>query len=599
MKVIPASDQRQKISTKLILYVILFSSMITAIVTLVQLYYQYVEEKTILDTNIKNINTGYRESITNAVWLDDKVQLDSILDGVVALPDIEYIEVRVNNEIYSSRGRIVESNALSSSFPLLYRHNNKMLVIGETFVVADLTAIYRRVINHAWTILGLNAIKTTIVALFMYFIFNKLVVSRLESISNFLRRYDIHDINDGSKLEPLVDDKYSDEISEIATALNTMHSQLSLSVKELLGLKQTLDLSLDGVFIFYPDTYRIFYANAGAVALLGYTAEEIVQLTPMDLSNDLSESLFKKLASYPTSSDGQALDIMTYFKTKQGEVKPVRLVLQYLHPENIEPRFIFMARDISERLKAQAEIQASLEEARAANTELESFSYSISHDLRAPLRSIDGFSHLLMHDYGHVIDEEGKYFINRVRKNAQHMGLLIDDLLTLSQVNRGELNREICNLSEMANYAVRKLQDIEPDRSVAVDILPGIFGWVDKPLFQNLLDNLFGNAWKYTGKTEEPRIEFGYEMREKETVYYVRDNGAGFDMKYADKLFHAFQRLHADKEFTGTGIGLATVSRILCRHGGRVWAVAETGKGATFYFTLEEAHRLPKEKVAS
>jgi len=599
MKVIPASDQRQKISTKLILYVILFSSMITAIVTLVQLYYQYVEEKTILDTNIKNINTGYRESITNAVWLDDKVQLDSILDGVVALPDIEYIEVRVNNEIYSSRGRIVESNALSSSFPLLYRHNNKMLVIGETIVVADLTAIYRRVINHAWTILGLNAIKTTIVALFMYFIFNKLVVSRLESISNFLRRYDIHDINDGSKLEPLVDDKYSDEISEIATALNTMHSQLSLSVKELLGLKQTLDLSLDGVFIFYPDTYRIFYANAGAVALLGYTAEEIVQLTPMDLSNDLSESLFKKLASYPASSDGQALDIMTYFKTKQGEVKPVRLVLQYLHPENIEPRFIFMARDISERLKAQAEIQASLEEARAANTELESFSYSISHDLRAPLRSIDGFSHLLMHDYGHVIDEEGKYFINRVRKNAQHMGLLIDDLLTLSQVNRGELNREICNLSEMANYAVRKLQDIEPDRSVAVDILPGIFGWVDKPLFQNLLDNLFGNAWKYTGKTEEPRIEFGYEMREKETVYYVRDNGAGFDMKYADKLFHAFQRLHADKEFTGTGIGLATVSRILCRHGGRVWAVAETGKGATFYFTLEEAHRLPKEKVAS
>jgi len=572
--------------------------MITAIVTLVQLYYQYIEDKNILVMNIKNINTGYRESITNAVWLDDKVQLNSILDGVVALPDINYIEVRVDDELYSSRGRLVESNLLSSSFPLHYEHDNKILNIGETFVQADLSAIYSRVVNHAWTILGLNAIKTSIVAIFMYFIFNQLVVSRLERISNFVRRYDIHEVNDGGKMDSLANDNYSDEISEIITTINAMHRQLSLSVKELLGLKQTLDLSLDGVFMFHPETFRIFYVNAGATALLGYTVEELEKMTPMDLSKDMTFQLFVKLATDPAYSDGHAMDMMTYFQTKQGQEIPVRLLLQYLHPKNAEPRYIFMARDITARLKANAEVLASLEEAKAANAELESFSYSISHDLRAPLRSIDGFSHLLMHEYGEVIDDEGKYFINRVRKNAQHMGLLIDDLLTLSQVNRGELNRETCNLSEMAHNAIKKLQDIEPERKVTVDISPDIIGWVDKPLFQNLLDNLIGNAWKYTSRTREPRIEFGCEKREGEVVYYVRDNGAGFNMKYADKLFHAFQRLHDEKEFAGTGIGLATVTRILSRHGGRVWAEAESGKGASFYFTLEEARYLRDEKVA-
>ena len=182
----PNRKIRKKISTRLIVYIILFSSVITAIVTVLQLYYQYVEDKILLDSNIKNINTGYREGITNAVWLDDKVQLDSILEGVVALPDIEYIEVRVNDKLYSSRGSSVKSNVLSSSFPLHYWHDNKMLTIGETYVEADLSAIYRRLINHAWAILGLNAIKTFIVAIFMYFIFMLMSVRLNTMLKNAL-----------------------------------------------------------------------------------------------------------------------------------------------------------------------------------------------------------------------------------------------------------------------------------------------------------------------------------------------------------------------------------------------------------------------------
>ena len=583
----PHSVKHQKISVKLILYIILFSSMITAIVTVIQLYYQYREDKLILDNNIENVNTGYREGITNAVWLDDKVQLNSILDGVVALPDIEYIEVRVNNKVYSSRGSSVQSNALNSAFPLHYWHDNRLLTIGETYVEADLSAIYHRLLNRAWTILGLNAIKTFIVAIFMYFIFNRLVVSRLDELSRFVRDYDIQDINKELEIESLDNNKHSDEIAEIATALETMRRHLANSVKELLGLKRTLDLSLDSIFMFHADTHKIFYANAGATALLGYTTEELMAMTPMEICRELTESLFLELVASDSRSGNAVMDIDTYFQSKQGRIIPVRIVLQYLHPANEVPRYVFMARDVSERLKAQRKIQASLEEANVANAELESFSYSISHDLRAPLRSIDGFSLLLLQDYSDKLNTEGKYYIQRVRKNAQRMGLLIDDMLSLSQVTRGEFNRKTCDISKMATASIKKLQDYEPDRQVAVDITPGITGSVDKSLFENLLDNLLGNAWKYTSKTKNPHIEFGIMTQGKETIYFVRDNGAGFDMQYADKLFNAFQRLHEDEEFKGTGIGLATVSRILNRHGGRIWAEAEIGKGATFYFTLE------------
>ncbi|MGD8641509.1 MAG: ATP-binding protein [Gammaproteobacteria bacterium] len=588
----PSSRKLHKISKKLILYIILFSSVVTAIVTIIQLYHQYVVDKSILNTNIKNINIGYREGIKNAVWLDDKIQLNSILEGIVGLPDIEYVEVRVDGKVYSSRGELTESNVVSSSFPLHYWYNNRMLTIGETYLEANLSAIYKRLISDAWTILGLNAVKTFIVATFMYFIFSRLVVVRLEKLSSFVRGYDIENMSDTLELPELDNGAHADEITDVAVALDKVQKHLSRSVKQLVGLKKTLDLTLDSIVMFHPADYRIFYANAGATALLGYDADELLKMTPMDFSDDMTESLFLGLARSSENTDNQAVDMDAYFRTKCGNPVPVRIMLQYLHPENEKPRYVFMARDISERLTAQREIQASLEEARAANLELESFSYSISHDLRAPLRSIDGFSLLLLQDYGCKLNHEGENYINRVRKNAQHMGLLIDDLLSLSQVTRGELHRKECDLSAMAESSIRKLQDGDPLRKITIDIAPGILGWVDKLLFQNLMDNLLGNAWKYTGKTNMPRIGFGSIMHDDEMIYFVKDNGAGFDMRYADKLFRAFQRLHKVDEFSGTGIGLATVSRILNRHGGRIWVEAEVSKGATFYFTIGKNQQL-------
>jgi light-regulated signal transduction histidine kinase (bacteriophytochrome) len=222
----------------------------------------------------------------------------------------------------------------------------------------------------------------------------------------------------------------------------------------------------------------------------------------------------------------------------------------------------------------------------ASNKELEAFSYSVSHDLRAPLRSIDGFSQALEKDYGGILDDNGKDFLRRVRAASQTMARLIDDLLKLSQLTRTEIRRESVNLSMVAREIAEELQKTQPARRVEFIIADGLIGYGDPQLLRVGMENLLGNAWKYTRKNLAARIEFGATRQDGGTAYYVRDNGVGFDMAYADKLFGAFQRLHSTAEFEGTGIGLATVQRIIRRHGGRVWTEAKINEGATFYFSL-------------
>ncbi len=222
-----------------------------------------------------------------------------------------------------------------------------------------------------------------------------------------------------------------------------------------------------------------------------------------------------------------------------------------------------------------------------SNKELEAFSYSISHDLRTPLRSIDGFSQALLEEYqDKPLDDTGKTYLERVRKATQEMGFLIDDLLKLSRVTRSEFNRVSVDLSKMIRAIAEEHQKNNPDRGVDVTVQDGIIVQGDPYMMKIAMENLMDNAWKFTGKEAHPRIEFGTTVRDGKTACFIRDNGAGFDMAYVGKLFGAFQRLHTTHEFPGTGIGLATVKRIIARHGGQVWAEGEVGKGATFYFTL-------------
>ncbi len=240
----------------------------------------------------------------------------------------------------------------------------------------------------------------------------------------------------------------------------------------------------------------------------------------------------------------------------------------------------------AEIFQSSQKIQATNRQLEAANQELEAFSYSVSHDLRAPLRSIDGFSEALREDYADQLDENGKDSLRRIRAATQRMGQLIDDLLNLSRVTRAELRRETVDLSRLAKTIGTELRQRDPQRHVEFIVPEGLVTSGDPQLLRVVLDNLLGNAWKFTSKQSQARIEFGSNATNGTQAFFVRDNGAGFDMAYASKLFGAFQRLHAMEEFAGTGIGLATVQRIINRHGGRVWAEAAVNQGATFYFTL-------------
>ena len=245
------------------------------------------------------------------------------------------------------------------------------------------------------------------------------------------------------------------------------------------------------------------------------------------------------------------------------------------------------ARDVTAQKQAELEINRRTAELQVVNHELEAFSYSVSHDLRAPLRAIDGFSLALLEDYSEQFDDEGKSYLNRVRSATQRMGELIDDMLELSRITRVEMRHETINLSDMATSVLMELQKNDEHRNMDWHVQVGLLAEADARLMRIVLENLFGNAWKYTTKQSHPRIEFG-AMHDVEgvTTYFVRDNGAGFDMTYADKLFGAFQRLHSASEFPGTGVGLATVQRIIHRHGAKVYGEGIPNQGATFYFTL-------------
>ena len=239
-----------------------------------------------------------------------------------------------------------------------------------------------------------------------------------------------------------------------------------------------------------------------------------------------------------------------------------------------------------ELAETRAELVRDLEH---KNRELESFSYAVSHDLRAPLRRIDSFSRAILESQGDTLDESGRRYLDRVREASQQMSQLIDDVLYLSRVTRADLREQDVDLSSLAQLILTRLQESEPARKVEVKVRPGVVVTGDGQLLRIALENLIENAWKFTSKQAESRIEFGVTQASGEPTYFIRDNGAGFNMTYVDRLFGPFQRLHAHGDFPGSGIGLATVQRIIHRHGGRVWAEGLVGQGATFQFTLGRA----------
>lgn len=344
---------------------------------------------------------------------------------------------------------------------------------------------------------------------------------------------------------------------------------------------RTLLESLVGGIVIVNNSGTILLINENTAKTFGYSRKEIVGkslsvLIPERYREVHSSHVAHFFEKPKIRFMGIGMDLSGL--RSDGTEFPVEIGLSFI--DTIGGRFaIAFINDITLRKNAE-------QITKDRNQELEAFVYSVSHDLRNPLRTIAGFSEILLEDYSEKLDFTGRDFLSRIYGSTKKMDQLIDDLLNLSRISRQEMKKSEVDLSKIASNIFLELRQTQPDREVDILITPEIKTNTDSRLMEVALTNLLGNAWKFTSKTDHPKIEFGSFKQDSETIFFVKDNGAGFNPQYSEKLFRPFQRLHTEEQFKGTGIGLAIVQRVITRHGGRIWAESEENKGACFFFTL-------------
>ncbi|MBS1526203.1 MAG: PAS domain S-box protein [Bacteroidetes bacterium] len=417
-----------------------------------------------------------------------------------------------------------------------------------------------------------------------------------------------------------VDMERGDELGKLAHAFNIMEQYVQQTYEELeamvdertsalseeIRLRETTEASLresrqryhlminevkDYAIIMLDAEGKILVWNQGAERIKGYTEKEILGksfslfYTPSDIENQKPQHLLKRAAK-----EGRVEDVGWRVR-KDGSKFWADVVLTPIYNYGELTGFAKVTRDITERKKLEDEVAVRTAQLEASNKELEAFSYSVSHDLRTPLRAVSGYSVMLKEDYEEKLDAEGLRIINNIIINARIMGTLIDELLAFSRLGKKELTLTNVNMQQLAGLVTSELLHNETDGKYRVSIGALPVATADQAMIKQVLMNLVSNALKYSSKQADPVIEIGGSEDENETIYYVKDNGVGFDMAYAGKLFGVFQRLHSQDEFEGTGVGLALVKRIIDKHSGKVWAEAEEDKGAKFYFSLPKNNK--------
>lgn len=388
-------------------------------------------------------------------------------------------------------------------------------------------------------------------------------------------------VNIEAKGEPILD-AAGHVIQLVGTILDiTERKQVEATLRQSEATNRALISAIPDLLIWIDQkgTYLDVLGNSQSLKLCKALSEQVGK----NIADILPEAHAKERMHYVRQAlETHTLQVYEYQLEINGDVRDEEARIVVCGKNQV----LCMVRDITERKRAEEKLRQTTIQLEASNRELEAFAYSVSHDLRSPLRAIDGFSKALLEDYFDQVNEEGKDYFDRIRYNIRRMGMLIDDLLSLSRISRSEMRYTKVNLSEIVHDHTQELRDSAPERQVEVVIAPDVIGFADPTLMRVALSNLLENAWKFTSHHSTARIEFGIIEQDKKTIYFIRDDGAGFDMAYSSMLFGVFQRLHNTDEFPGTGVGLATVQRAIHRHGGQVWAEAAVEQGATIYFTL-------------
>ena len=474
--------------------------------------------------------------------------------------------------------------------------------IGRVVVCLSRHNIISSILSTVAFIIGINIVVALVLAKILSVVSGRIVFDPLSQLAQTSRRLARGD------LAARLTTRAIGEMQQLIDSFNQMAEDLQETTVSKDYVNNIIKSMTEALLIVSPD-FIVSDVNDAAYTLLGYEQEE---LPGLDVGRIFDVNLFRRISA--GTGSGQRISIESSCKRKDGRIIPVLFTASTMrNEEGVMQGIVCTALDISamkqvaeqlaaanetlqlevaQRKQAQEEagfLNAALESRKAAleaaNKELEAFSYSISHDLRAPLRHISGFATILNDDYHDCLDDTGRDCLARICNASIHMGTLIDDLLHFSRMARTKMKIVDVNLSDCAEKIATMYRESEPDRATRIEIAAGLTAKGDASLLTIVLQNLIGNAWKYSAANPEAHIAVGAIEEQGAKVFFVKDNGVGFDMAYADKLFQVFERLHG-KEFEGTGIGLATVQRIIERHGGKVWAESEVGKGATFYFTL-------------
>ena len=613
---------------RLAVLILLFSSVVTLVSTVFQLGLEYQRDVSDVESQLRQIRSSYADSLASSLWITSTRDLDLQLQGILRLPDLQYIEiVNEQGKVAARAGTVRSDGVVAHEFPLYFTHRKQSVYIGRVRALASLDGAWRRLQAKVITILIAQTIKTFLVSLFILVMFQWLVGRHLKKIAAYSDLLFAGRMEQPLELErPVNKHTRHDELSQMVAALNAMRERLDTSFRQLqeseFRWKSALEGAGHGVWDFNVKTGEVVFSRRW-MEMLGFAEGELPNhldtykrlAHPDDLRTAfrLLESNFNGTSkTYAIEQRMQCKDGSWKWVVARGMVveqdergHAVRMIGTHTDFTERRAAELEMARLLEQAEQARTDLRAANEgmesqvrertaQLERANKELEAFSYSVSHDLRSPLRGIDGWSMALEEDYGAQLDDNGRQYLARVRSETQRMGQLIDGMLEFARLGRANMSVRSVDLSALAHTVAQRIRDSAPERRIEFYITPDLHLQADERLLEVLLQNLLENASKFSAMREPARIELGqiriaepHTQREVNALF-VRDNGAGFDMQYAHKLFGVFQRLHRASEFPGTGIGLATVQRIVQRHGGSIWAAAAPDAGATFYFTLGE-----------